>query len=946
MAKSKQTSRPSEQLFADEQKDLFEKTYEEQLEKQACQPVECLGMTFPNDEARRVYFLEKLREQLKDPKFRKIEGFPIGEDEDILALSDPPYYTACPNPFLSDYVNWWKCKNSPPSRVSPKISPYTADIIATMRDPILNLHAYHTKVPPKALASLILNYTKPGDLILDAYAGSGMLALGADLCAVPPNNSNNQEDLDPACYGPRGCIMVDLSTLATHIAGAHVRALPIEFPALALAVIQKAEADNKWLYEHTVELDNQASGKGVLSFAVWTEYFICKYCGTELEAWENQVDLEHRSIRKNIRCEDCDAELDTTRLKRATHREYDPFVRQIRTTTKKTIRWLVQSTSGTRRERKAGEADLASTRRVMDSAIDLDIPVDELPYMHMSHERNDLPSLGYQYVHSFFAPRTLYAISDLLKRFSEASVTPTSQRWFTYLLTSVLDSHLVLRNRYLIDRHHPSGTSCGPLSGTLYVPTLQCEVNVYGAIRKKLKKLGTLTNQLSRERGFVSTQAAQSLALPKGCIDYIFIDPPFGANINYSDLNYISESWLKVWTNRPPEAVIDRVQNKGTREYGKLMSDGLNRCFSALRPGGWLTILFHNSKNAVWNTIQEAIERAGFVVADVRIMDKGGTTIFQDSQAVAVKKDLLISAYKPEEVGTKPDRGASGKLSEPWAFIRLHLEKLPNWIREGDELVVVREREPHLLYDRMVAFYVNRGMPVPLSAAEFYEGLSERLSERDGMYFLPEQAAEYDRKRMSAKEVRQLVLFICDEASAIQWLKQQLTHKPQTFQDIHPQFLKEIGGWQKHEKALELSELLEQNFIRYTGKDGVPSQIHGYLSSNFKALRNLPKDDPALMDKAKDHWYVPDPNKAGDLEKLRERMLMREFEEYRESKQKRLKVFRLEAMRAGFKKAWQEREYATIIEVARKIPETVLQEDSKLLMWYDQAVTRAGDHGA
>jgi hypothetical protein len=97
-----------------------------------------------------------------------------------------------------------------------------------------------------------------------------------------------------------------------------------------------------------------------------------------------------------------------------------------------------------------------------------------------------------------------------------------------------------------------------------------------------------------------------------------------------------------------------------------------------------------------------------------------------------------------------------------------------------------------------------------------------------------------------------------------------------------------------------------------------PVRIHSYLSSNFKELRNLEKDTPVLKAKAKDRWYVPDPNKAGDLEKLRERALMREFEEYRESKLKRLKVFRLEAVRAGFKKAWQERDYATIIAVARK----------------------------
>src|SRR5712691_8667859 len=72
---------------------------------------------------------------------------------------------------------------------------------------------------------------------------------------------------------------------------------------------------------------------------------------------------------------------------------------------------------------------------------------------------------------------------------------------------------------------------------------------------------------------------------------------------------------------------------------------------------------------------------------------------------------------------------------------------------------------------------------------------------------------------------------------------------------------KEIGGWQKHEKPLELSELLEENFLRYDGRGEVPSQIHSYLSTNFKELRNLPKDDPSLRAKARDRWYVPDPNK-------------------------------------------------------------------------------------
>lgn len=64
--------------------------------------------------------------------------------------------------------------------------------------------------------------------------------------------------------------------------------------------------------------------------------------------------------------------------------------------------------------------------------------------------------------------------------------------------------------------------------------------------------------------------------------------------------------------------------------------------------------------------------------------------------------------------------------------------------------------------------------------------------------------------------------------------------------------LKEIGGWQKHEEPLELSKLLAQNFLIYDGKGEVPNQIHSYISTNFKELRNLPKDDESLRSKGKD----------------------------------------------------------------------------------------------
>ena len=256
-------------------------------------------------------------------------------------------------------------------------------------------------------------------------------------------------------------------------------------------------------------------------------------------------------------------------------------------------------------------------------------------------------------------------------------------------------------------------------------------------------------------------------------------------------------------------------------------------------------------------------------------------------------------------------------------------------------LEIVVERDPRRIYDRMVAWFIRHDFPVPLSTEEFLEGLRSRYPERDGMVFLPEQVTEYDRKRLQAAQAPQMELFVSDERSAIDWLTDFLRKRPSTYQEIHPEFTAQLGaGWKKHEEKPELSALLEDNFLRYDGNGDVPSQIHSYLSTNFKDLRGLEKENARLKAKAKDRWYVPDPSKAKDLEQKRERSLLKEFASYKSAPGRRLKEFRLEVLRAGFRTAWVAKDYKTIIGIAQKIPEEALQEDEKLLLWYDQALTR------
>ena len=341
--------------------------------------------------------------------------------------------------------------------------------------------------------------------------------------------------------------------------------------------------------------------------------------------------------------------------------------------------------------------------------------------------------------------------------------------------------------------------------------------------------------------------------------------------------------------------------------------------------------------------IQVAMQQVGFVVAEVSTLDKVHLTFQQAMSPNAVKQDLVISAYKPNG-GLEQrlvERGPLAAQESSWDFVQTHLRQLPVTKFKNSLLEVVVERDPRRIYDRMVAWFVRHDFPVPLSTQEFLEGLRSRYPERDGMVFLPEQVAEYDRKRAQAAQAPQMEMFVSDERSAIDWLTDFLRKRPSTYQHIHPEFTTQLGaGWKKHEEKPELSALLEDNFLRYDGNGDVPNQIHSYLSSNFKDMRGLEKDDARLKAKAKDRWYVPDPSKAKDLEHKRERSLLKEFEAYKSAPGRRLKEFRLEVLRAGFKTAWAARDYKTIIGISQKIPEEALQEDEKLLLWYDQAVTR------
>lgn len=132
---------------------------------------------------------------------------------------------------------------------------------------------------------------------------------------------------------------------------------------------------------------------------------------------------------------------------------------------------------------------------------------------------------------------------------------------------------------------------------------------------------------------------------------------------------------------------------------------------------------------------------------------------------------------------------------------------------------------------------------------------------------------------------------------------------PQTYQDLQPKWMQAINGVRKGDILPELMQILEENFIKES--DG--------------------------------KWRKPNLQDDVDLAALRHKALMREFKVYVEVAQKprgKIKEARIEALRAGFKQCYQDKDFATIVAVGDRIPQNLLTEDEQLLQFYEIASSR------
>lgn len=505
-------------------------------------------------------------------------------------------------------------------------SPYSENITAGKNTYVYDAHTYHTKVPPQGIAQLIAYYTEPGDTVVDPFCGSGMTGVAA---------------LELG----RTAVLSDLSPAAVFIA--RNLCTPIEHHRFMDAV-DELIAQSSDLQGRLYTTECRDCGKAAMMlYTVWSFNLVCGYCDHEFCLWDvardEKPNVRESKILSSFPCPKCNRIISKRGLKR----------------TKRTaVEIGYKCCAGGRQEQRAAPsaADLRRLEEIEKAGIPpgLWYPTDAFPANGVN-TRQPIAA-GIKSVDKAYTTRALWAMAHL---WSLADNYPDSQlrEKLKFALTS-LYQRVTLFSEFRF--WGGSGNTAN-----YNVPQVANEQNVFVAFRRKAATISWYFREAPalHRNLYVAVHSATNLEhLTDGSADYVFTDPPFGSNINYSEMNFLWESWLRTHTDITEEAIVSKPQGKSIDAYRELLCRSFIEVHRVLRAGGWMTVVFHNSSEKIWQALQQAIAGAGFVIAGTQTFDKKHGTFKMHVSDNAVGYDLVLHCRKREEY-----EGSSAAL-EPASF--------------------------------------------------------------------------------------------------------------------------------------------------------------------------------------------------------------------------------------------------------------------------------------
>ncbi len=820
-------------------------------------------------------YKEDLRKKL--PELKNIDGFPIGEDTDIINLSNPPYYTACPNPYIEEFIENNGTAYNELNDSYHKV-PLTDDIDTKKTDKLTMAHSYHTKSPFHAIQQYIEHYTNPGDIILDCFTGSGMTGIASQ-------------------KSKRKSVLIDLSPIASYLAYNYNTSTSSDrFLNTAGNILDELSSELGWLYK-----TKHTNGKeAVINSIIFSENFKCPICSTSFVLWEYAVNHIEKKMDDPFQCKNCNATIKKSECNKVFEDFYDESLSKSFLQSKVTPVEIVYTFNKKRYKKTPDVDDVNLIEKVNKIKIPFWHPTNDIPPGHNLNQ--PIRAQGYKNVHHLFTRRNLYALSALYHKInlvSDEEIKNKLQITFNSFLLRASRKAILAIGYYF----NGGGGYIATISGNWYIPSLNVEVPVFEQFKNRVKKINEINlHNFNKKNICISTQSSTNLSnIPTNSIDFIFVDPPFGENLMYSELNFLYESWNGIITNQKDEAIMNSVQNKGLEDYNALMRTSFENLFRVLKPNRWITIEYHNSSSKIWNGLQVSLTKAGFVIAYTSVLkNKGGSFIINVSPN-SVANDLMISAYKPKSSFTQKFTTQAGTNAE-LDFIDMLLQSLP-------ERAMI-ERTEKMLYSKMIGYYLLSGFEINYDSNQFYKMLKTNFIEQDGYWFTSNEINTYieNKKKLKLDGLNEskngnLLLFVSDERSALLWLNNFL-QLPKSFSDIHTAFtqMASIQG----DQVPELLMLVDDNFVKENNVYRRPNSVEEHNSISVKRSKTLMKEFETLLLKAK-------------------------------SEKQKIKEVRKESILYGFEVCYKEKRFRDILALSARIDDNIIENNSELYDFVEAA---------
>lgn len=530
-------------------------------------------------------------------------------------------------------------------------------------------HTYHTKVPPQGIVEFIEHYLPNGGVVLDPFAGSGMTGVAARTAGVD-------------------VILNELSPAACFISHNFTESVsPYKFAAALKAVLSLVSDARKQLY--TTQCRECGKDTEIL-YTVWSYYVSCPMCSEDFLLWDHcrkygRTVREHK-ILKEFSCPSCGEIIKKRNLSRTVA---EPVMLGYKCCGKAQV------------EHPLTKSDLAIIEK-SDSGEFLKNEFYPNTVLPEGVNLNQPRKHGLTSIEKFYTSRNLSAMSHLweaIHRLAEPRLVSSLAFVFTSLYQRVTR---------LSEFRFWGGSGN---TARFNVPFIFNEANVFVTFERKaasiLDHLETTAINYTGMKSVICNSATELDYLPDDSIDFIFTDPPFGANINYSEMNILWEAWLGEFTDSKNEAIVNKSQGKDIEEYESLMEQSLSECYRVLRPGHWMLLVFMNSSEKVWGALKGAVRKSGFITERLDIFDKQHGTFKQFVSDNTAGCDLVLHCRKPREnervVPVSKTTSVKDSLSQ-------FMDKRNYNIPVTEYLHVARDNEPDLrrLYSEWLAFALPR----------------------------------------------------------------------------------------------------------------------------------------------------------------------------------------------------------------------------------------------